>query len=147
MPNSNCDELPGTPSPGLSPPWWWLQRRGRGPGAALRWGRSGGILLLSRCWEHGGRSVPSNAPKCSRPMFWATWQIPSAFKMPSKYAPNQKLTRWFHDLSKKHCKMPDPKQRAQKTAIPNYYTLKQCANGTRLHLKLCWSKNKKANKF
>lgn len=50
MPNFNRDELPGTPSPGLSPP----QRRGRGPGAALRRGRSGGILLLSRCRGHGG---------------------------------------------------------------------------------------------
>lgn len=53
MPNFNRDELPGTPSPGLSPP----QRRGRGPGAALRRGRSGGILLLilllSHCWGHG----------------------------------------------------------------------------------------------
>lgn len=56
MPNFNHDELPGTPSPGLSPP----QRCGRGLGAALRRGRSGGILLLilllRRCWGHGGRA-------------------------------------------------------------------------------------------
>jgi len=75
------------------------------------------------------------------------WQIPFAFKKPSQYAPNQQWTRGVRDLLKKHCKKPDPKQRAEKTSVPNYSSRKQCANGTGLHLRSCWSKNTKANQF
>lgn len=66
--------------------------------------------------------------------------IPSVFKMPPKYAPNQKLTWWLHDYQRNTAKS-QIQTKGWKTYSKLFFFQIMCQG---LRLKWGWSKNTKA---